>query len=233
MIGLLLAVIYLAFISLGLPDAVLGSAWPLMSESYGTSISSMGFVTIIISAGTILSSLFSHRLTNTLGVHKVTCLSVCMTAVALFGFAASSSFYILCLWAIPYGLGAGSVDAALNNYVALHFESKHMSWLHCMWGLGATAGPYIMSMALTRQLGFQGGYFILFGIQIILTLIIFISTPIWKMHRKQEISQDMQSESTPLRLGEIFRIKGVVQMAVAFFAFVPLNKQQVCGLVVI
>ncbi len=224
MIGLLLAIIYLSFISLGLPDAVLGSAWPLMSESYGTSISSMGIVTIIISAGTIVSSLFGHRLTHTFGVHKVTCVSVGLTAVALFGFATSSSFLILCLWAIPYGMGAGSVDAALNNYVALHFESKHMSWLHCMWGLGATTGPYIMSMALSKQIGFQGGYFILFGIQILITLAILLSAPIWKLHKTEVMSQDSHAVNAPISLRETFRIKGVKQIAIAFFCFCAIEQ---------
>lgn len=145
MTHLLLAVIYLAFISLGLPDSLLGSAWPLMYRQFGVPVSYAGLVSMIIAAGTVVSSLQSDRLTRLLGPGKVTAVSVGMTAAALFGFSVSTSYWMLCLWAIPYGLGAGGVDAALNNYVALHYPSRHMSWLHCMWGVGASAGPYIMS----------------------------------------------------------------------------------------
>ena len=140
MAQLLLPVIYLAFISLGLPDSLLGSAWPNLYPAFGVPVSYAGIVSMIISCGTIVSSLCSDWLTRALGTGKVTALSVAMTAAALFGFSAASAFWMLCLWAIPYGLGAGSVDAALNNYVALHYESRHMSWLHCMWGIGAAGG---------------------------------------------------------------------------------------------
>ena len=149
MTQLLLAIIYLAFISLGLPDSLLGSAWPTMYIQFDVPISYAGIISMIIAGGTIVSSLQSDRLTKKLGTGKVTAISVAATAVALFGFSFSHSFWALCLWAIPYGLGAGSVDASLNNYVALHYESRHMSWLHCMWGVGATAGPYIMGIALS------------------------------------------------------------------------------------
>ena len=141
MVQFLLPIIYLAFISLGLPDSLLGAAWPAMQGDLGVPISYAGIISMIIAAGTVVSSLFSDWLTRRLGTGKVTALSVAMTAAALLGFSAARSFWILCLWAVPYGLGAGSVDAALNNYVALHYESRHMSWLHCMWGIGATAGP--------------------------------------------------------------------------------------------
>ena len=158
MTNLLLAIIYLAFISLGLPDALLGSAWPIMYEEFGVPLSYAGIVAMIISAGTILSSLMSDRLTRALGAGKVTAISVAMTAVALRGVSLSGSFWMLCFWAIPYGLGAGSVDAALNNYVALHYESRHMSWLHCMWGVGAMTGPYIMGFVLTGGRPWNAGY---------------------------------------------------------------------------
>lgn len=157
MIQLLLAVIYLAFISLGLPDSLLGSAWPVMYPELSVPVSYAGAVSMIIALGTIVSSLFSDRLTRKLGTGKVTALSVATTALALWGFSVTHSFWLLCLWAVPYGLGAGSVDAALNNYVALHYESRHMSWLHCFWGLGATMGPYIMGFALTRGMGWNMG----------------------------------------------------------------------------
>ena len=144
MFQLLLVVIYISFISLGLPDSLLGSAWPIMYSELNVPISYAGIISMIIAVGTIISSLQSDRLTKKLGPGKVTAISVAMTATALFGFSISKSFMALCIWAIPYGLGAGSVDASLNNYVALNYESRHMSWLHCMWGVGATLGPYIM-----------------------------------------------------------------------------------------
>ena len=157
MVSLLLPVIYLAFISLGLPDALLGAAWPSMYPQLGAGVSWAGGVSMIISVGTIVSSLASDRLNSKLGTGKVTALSVATTAVALFGFSTCTQFWQLCLWAIPYGLGAGSVDAALNNYVALHYESRHMSWLHCMWGIGAAGGPVIMGWALAGST-WQNGY---------------------------------------------------------------------------
>lgn len=138
MVQLLLAIIYLSFISLGLPDSLLGAVWPTMYPQLGVPVSYAGIISMIIAAGTIVSSLQSDRLTRKLGTGKVTAFSVAMTAAALFGFSISHSFIHLCIWAVPYGLGAGSVDAALNNYVALHYKSRHMSWLHCMWGVGAS-----------------------------------------------------------------------------------------------
>lgn len=229
MLNLLLPLIYLAFISLGLPDAVLGSAWPIISDELATPLSSMGIVTVIISAGTILSSLQSDRLTKKLGVQMVTAISVATTAIALLGFSLTSSFLMLCILAVPYGLGAGSVDAALNNYVAIHFESKHMSWLHCMWGIGATLGPYIMGMALSNSLGFRGGYTILFVIQAALTAILFFSRPVWKMIPTHAQNTDTDALDTlettktsehksakALSFKEILKISGVPYIMVAF-----------------
>ena len=155
MVHLLLAVIYLAFISLGLPDSLLGSAWPSMHLEFGVPVSYAGVISMIIALGTVVSSLQSDRLTRRLGAGMVTALSVLLTALALLGFSLSRSFFALCLLAIPYGLGAGSVDAALNNYVALHYASRHMSWLHCMWGVGTTVGPYVMEYALTGGQGWN------------------------------------------------------------------------------
>ena len=217
MVGLLLALIYLSFVSLGLPDAVLGSAWPLVSKEFNVPISNMGIVTIIISAGTVISSLNSTKLINKIGVHKVTAFSVLLTAVSLFGFSSSPSFLVLCLWAIPYGLGAGSIDTALNNYVSVNLESKYMSWLHCMWGVGATLGPYIMGMALTGGHSFRLGYIILFSIQAIICIIIFISSPIWKM--KKDNPLELENNNNTLSLKELFKTKGVKQIAIAFFCF--------------
>ena len=180
MTHLLLAVIYLSFISLGLPDALLGSAWPTMYPQLDVPVSYAGIVSMVISVGTIVSSLQSDRLTRRFGPGRVTAASVCLTAAALFGFSVSSSFWMLCLWAIPYGLGAGSVDAALNNYVALHYASRHMSWLHCMWGVGATAGPYIMGFALAGGQGWNMGYRAVGLLQLLLTALLIVTLPLWR-----------------------------------------------------
>lgn len=158
MFQILLVIIYLSFISLGLPDSLLGSAWPAMYTGLQVPVSYAGIISMIIAAGTIVSSLQSDRLTRRLGTGKVTLVSVATTALALFGFSVSGSFAALCLWAVPYGLGAGSVDASLNNYVALHYKSRHMSWLHCMWGVGASVGPYIMGYIMTGGGTWNGGY---------------------------------------------------------------------------
>ena len=233
MFNLLLVVIYLSFISLGLPDALLGSAWPTIHTVWNIPVSYAGIISFIISLGTIVSSLNSDRLTRKLGTGKVTALSVALTAVALFGFSISSSFLQLCLWAIPYGLGAGSVDAALNNYVALHYKSKHMSWLHCMWGIGASAGPYIMGFVMTSGGTWSGGYRIISIIQVVLTAIIFISLPLWKKQPAEGIPQPEKTTkeeaatkpvSHPLSLKEIFAIKGVPQILLCFFCYCALES---------
>ena len=180
MFSILLFMIYLAFVSLGLPDALLGSAWPIMYQEFAVPVSYSGTVFMIICGGTILSSLNSEKLNRRFGTGKITAISVLLTAIALFGFSISHSFLMLCLFAIPYGLGAGSVDAALNHYVALHYSSRHMSWLHCMWGLGASVGPYIMGFVLQRGEPWNRGYLIVSIIQFILAIILFCSLSLWK-----------------------------------------------------
>lgn len=227
MIHLLLAIIYIAFISLGLPDSLLGAAWPIMHEDLGAPLSYAGIISMIIAFGTVVSSLQSDRLTLRLGAGKVTAISVAMTAAALFGFSASSEFWMLCLWAIPYGLGAGGVDAALNNYVALHYRSWHMSWLHCMWGVGAATGPYIMGMALEMGTGWPAGYHIIAVMQVVLTIILFASLPLWK-ERKDEVQADSGHKRKPLSLREIFWIPGAREILVAFFCYSAV--EQTCGL---
>lgn len=228
MVHLLLSVIYLAFISLGLPDSLLGSAWPSMYPEFSVPVSYAGIVSMIIAAGTIISSLQSDRLTRLLGAGRVTAISVAMTAAALFGFSISNSFWMLCLWAIPYGLGAGSVDAALNNYVALHYASRHMSWLHCMWGVGATLGPYIMGAALTNGSGWNMGYRYISLLQIVLTVILIFSLPLWKQHTdtteaasgKTDVTQE---SSKPLSLQKILRIPGAKAVMITFFCYSSLE----------
>ena len=224
MFQLLLLIIYLSLISLGLPDALLGAAWPSMYRELHVSISYAGAISMIIAFGTIISSLQSDRLTRKLGTGKVTAISVAMTAVALFGFSTSHSFVALCLWAIPYGLGAGSVDASLNNYVALHYESKHMSWLHCMWGIGAAAGPYIMGYVLTNGRSWNSGYRVISVLQIILTMILFFSLPLWK-NRPEIIDDNGQEVSAKaLSLREVIRIPGAKEIMVCFFCYCALEQ---------
>ena len=227
MVHLLLVIIYIAFISLGLPDSLLGAAWPVMHEDLGAPLSYAGIISMIIAFGTVVSSLQSDRLTLWLGTGKVTAISVAMTATALLGFSASSEFWMLCLWAIPYGLGAGGVDAALNNYVALHYRSWHMSWLHCMWGVGAATGPYIMGMALEMGTGWPAGYHIIAVMQVVLTIILFASMPLWK-ERKDEVQADSGHKRKPLSLREIFWIPGAREILVAFFCYSAV--EQTCGL---
>lgn len=235
MIQLLLAVIYISFISLGLPDSLLGSAWPVMYPEFGVPVSYAGILSMIIAAGTVVSSLQSDRLTKKFGTGKVTAFSVAMTAAALLGFSISHSFLWLCVWAIPYGLGAGSVDASLNNYVALHYASRHMSWLHCMWGLGASVGPYVMSLALTGGQGWNMGYRYIGLFQILLTAILFFSLPLWKRPPVPGENVDNSTENNsaeasahfaarPLTLREIVRISGAKEIMICFFCYCALEQ---------
>ena len=219
MVSLLLPVIYLAFISLGLPDSVLGAAWPSMYGELGAALSWAGVVSMIVSLGTIVSALCSERLTLRLGPGGVTAVSVLLTAVALLGFSLSGQFWQLCLWAVPYGLGAGSVDAALNNYVALHYESRHMSWLHCMWGLGASAGPVIMGRALAGG-SWQGGYRTIALLQFALTAVLLLSLPLWKRPQTNVEGAEFKPHPIP----ELLRRPGVPQVLVCFFCYCALES---------
>ena len=215
MFSLLLAIIYLAFISLGLPDSLLGSAWPVMRVALNAPLSLAGVISMVIAGGTIVSSLLSDRLTRRLGTGLVTAISVALTAAALFGFSISNSVAMLCLWAVPYGLGAGAVDAALNNYVALHYSSRHMSWLHCFWGVGASVSPYIMGACLARG-SWQLGYRTVSVLQVALTVGLFLSLPLWKKPRT--VGED--GEAKPLLgLRGALRIKGVPYILLAFFGY--------------
>lgn len=219
---MLLAIIYIAFISLGLPDSLLGAAWPVMYEELGVPISYAGIVTMIIAAGTIVSSLLSDWLMRKVGAGVITAVSVFMTAAALFGFSASRSFLLLCLWAVPYGLGAGAVDAALNNYVALHFSSRHMNWLHCFWSVGAAASPYIMSYCLTGGFGWNNGYRSVAVVQTILTAALFLSLPLWKRRRLE--GAEGESAAKALSLPRAVKIKGVPFVLIMFFGYCALEQ---------
>ena len=221
MIQLLLPIIYLAFISLGLPDSLLGSAWPSMYPLLGVPVSYAGILSMIISFGTIVSSLNSDRLTRALGAGKVTAISVGMTAAALFGFSVSTQFWMLCLWAVPYGLGAGSVDAALNNYVALHYESRHMSWLHCMWGIGTMVSPMVMGRVLAGGGPWTAGYRYIALFQIALTAVLFLSLPLWQK-RTGEAAEDGTAPQA-LSLGQVFRLPGAKEVMLCFFCYCALE----------
>ncbi len=212
---LLLAIIYLAFISLGLPDSLLGAAWPTIRNDFDVPLSYIGLVSMIISGGTIVSSLISERMTKKFSAKIVTTVSVFLTAVALFGFSTSTEFYQLCLWGIPYGFGAGAIDATLNNYVALHYNSKHMSWLHSFWGVGTIISPYIMSYALTHTV-WMDGYRMVSYIQFGIVLVLVLTLPLWKINQ----SKDADGASAKvLGLKGALKIKGVPYLLLAFLAY--------------
>ena len=217
--SLLIALIYICFISLGLPDSLLGSSWPVLHAEISVPVSFAGIISIAIFVGTILSSLFSDKLLRKFGAGRVTSVSIAMTALALFGFSISDRFWMLLLWSIPYGLGAGAVDAILNNYVALHYKAQHMSWLHCMWGVGASISPYIMSFALVRLENWSSGYLIVSIIQIVLSVIVFASVPLWK----NGISEQLSAPTAPLTFKEIFSTNGAVPCFLMFFAYCSLE----------
>ena len=221
MIQLLLPIIYLAFISLGLPDSLLGSAWPSMYPLLGVPVSYAGILSMIISFGTIVSSLNSDRLTRALGAGRVTAISVGMTAAALFGFSISTRFWMLCLWAVPYGLGAGSVDAALNNYVALHYESRHMSWLHCMWGIGTMVSPMVMGRVLAGGGPWTAGYRYIALFQIALTAVLFLSLPLWQ--KRTDETAEGGTAPQALSLGQVFRLPGAKEVMLCFFCYCALE----------
>lgn len=224
MVHLLLAIIYLAFISLGLPDSLLGSAWPVMHGEINAPVSYAGVISMIISVGTIISSLISDRMVRKFGSGKITAVSTAMTAVALFGFSVSNKLWMLIFFAIPYGLGAGGVDSVLNNYVALHFKPQHMSWLHCMWGIGASISPYIMSFSLIKLNSWNYGYLIVSAIQIVLSVLILLSLPVWKKNSKSNSAHDgEEAESRPLKIKEIIAISGAVPCFLTFFGYCALE----------
>ncbi len=218
----LLIIIYLSFISLGLPDSLLGSSWPSMYGDFAVPISYAGITSLIVTGGTVVSGILSDRVIKRFGTGPVTAVSVLMTAVALLGFSISGNFIILCLWAIPLGLGAGSVDTALNNYVALHYKAKHMSWLHCFWGLGATAGPIIMSFCLINLGTWNSGYLTISLIQFSLVAILFVTLPLWKKVSESK-GQDLHKNDEIYKFADLFKIPGVKQALLCFFFYCSLE----------
>lgn len=221
MTSLLLAVIYVAFISLGLPDSLLGSAWPIMHTDLNVPISYAGIATMIIAGGTILSSLMSEKMIRRFGTGIVTVGSVTLTALALLGFSLSKSFAAICLWSIPYGLGAGSVDAALNNFVAVHYQSRHMNWLHSFWGIGATLGPYVMGLCLTHGLNWTGGYRVVGIFQTVLVAFLLFSLPLWKKQQVRPFTQAKMTGSLGIR--GALALPGARQTLIAFFCYCSLE----------
>lgn len=220
MFSFLLAIIYICFISLGLPDSLLGAAWPTIYQDFNVPVSYAGIISITISGTTIISSLLSDKLTKKFTPGLVTSVSIVMTSFALLGFSISNSFWLLLVFAVPYGLGAGGVDACLNNYVALHYKSKHMSWLHAMWGLGATISPYIMGYALTDGTGWNQGYLIVSLIQFSLSIIVFTTLPKWKKNNDNIVKENSKS----LSFKEVFMIPGAVTCFIMFFCYCALEQ---------
>ncbi len=221
MASFLLAIIYLAFISLGLPDSLLGAGWPVMYKELDVPLSFAGIIAIIISSGTVISSLLSDWMTRRLGAGKVTSFSVLLTALALLGFSFSNNFWLLCLLAVPYGLGAGGVDAALNNFVAIHYTSRHMNWLHCFWGVGVMISPYIMSQCLISGAGWQAGYRSVSMVQMILTACLFLTLPMWKIFQKSKTGAALSAatDHRPLGLAGVLRLPGVKHILAGFFCY--------------
>ncbi|PYG86928.1 fucose permease [Ruminiclostridium sufflavum DSM 19573] len=215
----LLIIIYIAFISLGLPDSMLGAAWPAIRVDFSIPMAGAGLISMIISGGTIVSSIFSGRLLNKLGTAKVVLISVFMTAIALLGFSFGRNYVWLCIAGIPLGLGGGAIDVALNNFVALHFSARHMSWLHCFWGIGATAGPIIMSAAISRYGLWQRGYLAVSSIQICLVLILMVSLPLWRIFGDTEAEKAISQEASE----NVLRLKGLRPALLSFFCYCALE----------
>ena len=219
MFSLLVAIVFLAFIGLGLPDSLLGSAWAVIAAELNAPVSAAGILSMTVACSTIVSSLFSNFATNKLGAGLVTALSVLTTAVALFGFSLCTAFWQMCLWAVPYGLGAGAVDAALNNYAALHFSSRHLNWLHCFWGVGASAGPYVMGFCLTNGFSWQNGYQSVGVLQLLLSALLFATLPVWKKQPSGRIKQ-----ISSVKTKDALKTKGVWLVCATFFCYCALEQ---------
>lgn len=217
MATLLLIVIYIAFIGLGIPDSLFGTAWPAVYTDFGLPISFGSFVTAIVSFGTIISSVISGKLIKSFGTNVVSAFSTLLTAIALIGFSVSPNIWVMCVLAVPLGIGAGAIDVALNNYVALHYSATHMSFLHCFYGVGVSVSPYIMSTVISGNLGWRGGYRIAFILQIAITALMFFTLPVWKKVHGAE-NDGSAEENSKLSFWEIIKIPGVKLMCLLFFA---------------
>lgn len=215
MATLLLTVIYIAFIGLGIPDSLFGTAWPAIYREFQLPISFASFISVTICCGTIVSSMASARVIRRLGTNRVAAVSTAMTAAALLGFSCAGSLPVMCLCAVPLGLGAGAIDTALNNYVALHYSAQVMSFLHCFFGIGVSISPFVLSLVISGELGWRGGYRIAFGIQLAITLLLVFTLPVWhKVHPPGEAGE--QGRGRELRFREVARIPGVKLMWALF-----------------
>lgn len=211
MTTLLLIVIYIAFIGLGIPDSLFGTAWPAIYTEFQLPISYASFVSMTVCCGTIVSSMISAKVIRRFGTNRVSAFSTALTAAALLGFSFSGNLLMMCLCAIPLGLGAGAIDTALNNYVALHYSATHMSFLHCFFGIGVSVSPFVLSLVISGNLGWRGGYRIAFGIQMAITVLLIATLPVWQKVHRQTKTEDSQT-SRDLSFGEIIRIPGVKLM---------------------
>ena len=220
MATLFLALIYLAFISLGLPDSMLGASWPAMREALSLPLSGAGPIAMIITCGTVVSSLASGRLLRRFGTGRVMIVSVALTASAILGIAIAPSYLFLCLLAVPLGIGGGAVDAGLNNYVALHYKASHMSWLHCFWGLGATAGPIVMANALRLTGQWQSGYLIVGCVQVLVVLLLLLSLPLWRKFEPVPPGSETAEKGKKL---SPFSLPGAVPAVTSFFFYCALE----------
>ena len=217
MFTLLLLVIYIAYIGLGLPDSLFGTAWPAIYPQWGLPISHANFVTIINCMGTTTASMLSARIIKKLGTGGVTALSTALTAVSLLGISYSQNFWWICILSLPLGLGAGAIDTALNNYVATHYSASHMSFLHCFYGVGITVSPYIMSLALSDNSTWQKGYRLAFFVQLGITLVMILALPLWKkVKTTEEASGEEDNEILDLSYKQMLGNTSIVMILLAF-----------------
>ena len=224
MATLLLAVIYTAFIGLGIPDSLFGTAWPAIYREFSLPISFASFVTVTTSCGTVVSSLMSSQVIRRFGTARVSAFSTALTAVALLGFSFSGSFWLLILCAIPLGLGAGAIDTALNNYVALHYSATHMSFLHCFYGVGVSLSPYVLSLVISGPQGWRGGYRTAFAMQLVIALLLFLTLPLWKKVQGVRTDGEGGEEKTnALPVRKVLKLPGVKGMCLLFVASVGIE----------
>lgn len=226
MATLLLIVIYIAFIGLGVPDSLFGTAWPAIYTDLNLPVSWASIVTIIVSCGTITSSLLSSRLISRFGTGKITAVSTLMTALALLGFSCSDSMLWLCLCAIPLGLGAGSIDTALNNYVALHYKASHMNFLHCFYGIGVSLSPYLMSLALSKGT-WEGGYRAVFWFQLAIAALTVLALPLWKKVRHAQNGEEEEETPRVLSFPALMKMPKVRMACLVFIGYCAL--EYTCG----
>lgn len=214
MATLLVIIIFTTYVGLGIPDSLFGTAWPAIYEEWGVPMSYSNFVTGVMYSGTIISSLLSARLVNKFGTALVVAFSTALTAVAILGFSFSGNMLMLCLCAIPLGLGAGGIDNVLNNYVALNYSATHVNFLHCSYGVGVAISPFLMSLALKNSNNWQGGYRTMFLFQFVLTVICFLSLPLWKKVKEQKA----EDETKVVPIPELLKIPIARASLVIYFA---------------